>query len=105
MRCRQGDIALVIDGARKDLGKMVTCLEPVPAGFYRDDLPPGTRQQIDPTLGPLWRVDRPISWGDQGQALMRLAPDSALMPIRPEADGEDEAVPNCKVKVVANGCS
>lgn len=78
MNCQQGDLALVIAGP--DTGKAVTCLEALPPGWERDDLPPGTHQSIHESVGPLWRVDRHMNWGD---ASLRVAPDWALMPITP----------------------
>lgn len=82
LNCNRGDLALVIEGL--DAGKMVTCLEPLPAGFTRDDLPPGwPSQKIHEEAGPLWRVDRPLAWGEP-EPYIRLAPDKYLMPIRPD---------------------
>lgn len=57
----------------------MTCLEALPAGFRRDDLPSGFEQRIDDKEGPLWRVDRPIEWGDL--LYLPIAPDAVLMPI------------------------
>jgi hypothetical protein len=94
LRCKQGDLALVIAGEH-NVGMVVHCLEPLPAGFWRDDIPwelrqRGARQQIAPEAGPLWRVDRPIQWGTtQGNlkhgvsTVMYVVPDKALMPISP----------------------
>jgi len=75
------------------VGKMVTCLELLPAGWARDDLPRGYSQQISRKVGPLWRVDRLIDWGktEESQKFgfptsLRVIPDGALMPIRPGPD-------------------
>lgn len=76
MNCQQGDLALVIAGP--DTGKAVTCLEALPAGWERDDLPAGTYQRIDESVGPLWRVDRTLDWGTE---FLCIAPDWALMPV------------------------
>ena len=86
MNCRSGDMALVIAGP--STGKLVNCLEPLPAGWYRDDLPRGYRQQISHEMGPLWRLDRQIEWGDL--LYLAIAPDRALMPIRPRPQSEPE---------------
>lgn len=77
MNCKQGDLALVICGP--DRGQIVKCLEQLPAGFRRDDLPPECEQRIDEKEGPLWRLDRLLEWGDL--VYMAIAPDSVLMPI------------------------
>jgi hypothetical protein len=84
LRCKQGDLALVIAGP--DAGMLLTCLEPLPVGFERDDLPRGIRQRISEDAGPLWRVDRAITW--HVGVHLYVAPDRALMPIRPEPDRE-----------------
>ena len=100
MNCKRGDLALVIAGP--STGLAVTCLEALPAGWWRDDLPAklrmrGARQQIEPAVGPLWRVERLIEWGwatPEGQKLglpgsVCVVPDYALLPIRPEPDKDD----------------
>ena len=88
MNCKQGDLALVIDGG-PNAGMMVTCLEWLPAGSRRDDLPPFITQHFEESLGPLWRVDRFLTWG---ATKIRIAPDKYLMPIRPDSAGSDEAL-------------
>lgn len=107
MNCKQGDLALVIAGW--DAGKTVTCLEALPAGWVRDDLPRGYRQPILAELGPLWRVDRLIEWDASDESHIRkrgvstaihVIPDSALMPIRPEPD-EDELPAKVPVRAEA----
>lgn len=77
MNCKPGDLALVISGPAQ--GQAVICLEALPAGFPRDDLPPGIEQRFDEKEGPLWRIDRPIEWGDL--LYLPIAPDAVLMPI------------------------
>ena len=79
MKCKQGDLARVICGP--DAGKVVTCLEALPPGWRRDDLPPFIDQRIAEEAGPLWRVDRRIDWGEKR---LYFAPDKALMPITPD---------------------
>ena len=90
MNCKQGDLALILWGPSQ--GQAVTCLEALPAGFLRDDLPRGIRQQIHEQAGPLWRVDRLIEWGESPESRryrfstsLRIAPDRALMPISPDS--------------------
>ncbi|HWG75562.1 MAG TPA: hypothetical protein VN660_02080 [Steroidobacteraceae bacterium] len=46
MNCKPGDLALVVAGPSANVGKIVRCLELLPAGFERDDLPEGVRQCI-----------------------------------------------------------
>lgn len=77
MNCKQGDLALIICGQSQ--GQAVTCLEALPEGFRRDDLPRGINQRISEDEGPLWRLDRPIEWGDL--LYLAIAPDAVLMPI------------------------
>lgn len=96
MNCRKDDLALVIAGA--STGVMVTCLELLPAGWQRDDLPRGFRQRLPLEAGPLWRVDRPIQWENPDEnrrygisTVMHVIPDYALMPIRPDADPKSTA--------------
>ena len=87
MNCKKGDLAIVISG-EPNVGKLVACLCLLQPGAWRDDLPPGVRQQISPDAGPLWRVDRPIGWGPTGAVALFLVPDQVLMPIRPLPDGD-----------------
>jgi hypothetical protein len=85
MNCKQGDLAIVTCGPNG--GKIVTCLELMPAGSNR----------INEANGPLWRVDRPMEYhrcrAPDVPAYLYLVPDRALMPIRPEADAiaDDDA--------------
>jgi hypothetical protein len=72
LRCKQGDLALVVLGTGTNLGKLVTCLEALPAGACN----------VEQSAGPLWRVDRPLEFENElGKAEGYLAPDDALMPI------------------------
>jgi hypothetical protein len=87
MNCTQGDLALIVAGPIA--GTLVTCLEFLPAGWWRDDLPPGIEQQIDEAVGPLWRVDRPVPCEAPFAAGgVYWVPDKFLMPIRPESGAE-----------------
>ena len=85
LRCQPGDLALVLRSP--DWGKLVTCIELI-----------GEDERItfgigDDT-GPVWRIDRKCMWADWGRGGLEIplpyAPDSALMPIRPEPDPLDE---------------
>ena len=75
LNCKRGDLALVLSGPNG--GKVVTCLELLPAGA----------DSVDDSVGPLWRVDRPLIYTNDVLpgivASKRLAPDRKLMPIRP----------------------
>jgi hypothetical protein len=82
LNCECGDLALVIDGP--STGKLVTCIELLPAGAPVENLPFGWELTIDESVGPLWRVDRFIVWPERHT--MHLVPDKALMPVRPEPD-------------------
>ena len=86
LNCKQGDLALVIGSHPVNSGQVVTCLELLPVGFFRDDLEPGISQQVDPDEGPLWRTDKPLSWGEDGPPYMYIAPDRILRPITPPSD-------------------
>jgi len=74
LNCKQGDLALVIGGG-VNAGRLVTCLEILPAGSCG----------VERDVGPLWRVDRPIAYEAAGEQLIEgnVAPDMVLMPIRP----------------------
>jgi hypothetical protein len=80
--CKTGDLAIVLGSHSPNLGMVVTCLELLAPGPYRDDLPRGVSQQISDSEGPMWRTDKPLSWGDYGPYLC-LAPDRILRPISP----------------------
>jgi hypothetical protein len=85
LRCRPGDLALVLRST--DAGKLVTCLaladERERAAF-----------NIADSNGPVWRIDRDCMWADWSKSGVEIplpyAPDSALLPIRPEPDALDE---------------
>lgn len=85
LRCQPGDLALVLRSP--DWGKLVTCIELI-----------GEDERITFGIGdgngPVWRVDRECMWADWGRGGLEIplpyAPDSALMPIRPEPDPLDE---------------
>jgi hypothetical protein len=105
MNCKQGDLAIVIGNPLEkmvlptettgvNLGKMVTCLELLPAGF----------DGVAPELGPLWRTDRPLIYSIVlcGSILDRLelclAPDFTLSPINPNPE---EAEPDIVEEITA----
>lgn len=77
MNCKKGDLALVLCGP--NAGRLVTCLEALPAGHRLEHQPPNVHQYVDKAEGPLWRVDRDLEWGDL--LYVPLAPDAVLMPI------------------------
>jgi hypothetical protein len=76
MNCKQGDLALVV-GSLRNNGKVVTCLELLAAGA----------EYVEESVGPLWRVDRPLEYTIDALpgivATKYLAPDRKLLPIRP----------------------
>lgn len=76
MRCKQGDLAIVIPPAtRKDVGKTVTCLELLVSGFINGHF-------IRSALLPVWRIDKPVVWNAGGSDfLIECCPDVCLMPI------------------------
>ncbi len=84
LRCRPGDLALVLRSP--DWGKLVTCIELI-----------GEDERITFRIGdgngPVWRIDRTCMWADWSRSGLEVplpyAPDSALMPIRPEPDPRD----------------
>lgn len=88
LNCKPGDMALVISGP--DSGKEVHCLALFEAGSLAR--PPGFCLGIyfKPTMGPVWSIDRTITWTTddyrRDQFSLPYAPDSVLMPIRPEAE-------------------
>ena len=72
MNCKRGDLALVILGLPNNCGKLVTCLELLPAGSCN----------VEAAAGALWRIDRPLEFeGEFGVIEGSLAPDWALLPI------------------------
>lgn len=84
-RCKKGDLAIVVESAAGNEGKVVQCLE----------LMTGILGCIDqygrPEEGAVWRIDRALpGWsGDCDHFIM----DSQLRPIRPQGDDEvDEMV-------------
>lgn len=81
LRCKPGDLALVVRGTQT--GKMLTCerLENPPARFSLEH-------------SPIWKVDRDMPWGRtlEDARWIPYAPDDALMPIRPEPDDVDTRI-------------
>jgi hypothetical protein len=83
MKCRPGDLALVIRGTFA--GSLVTCIR------LESD------QKLD-ALGvtldsrPTWLVDKSLEWGlgaNPDHTRMPYAPDSSLLPIRPEPEPDE----------------
>lgn len=79
LRCRPGDLALVIRDT--DAGKVVHCVE----------LASATERAafgIGDSNGPVWRIDRECLWADWRQGgrdiPLPYCPDAALVPIRPK---------------------
>jgi hypothetical protein len=86
MKCRPGDLALVIKGTFA--GSVVTCIR-LESDHKLDAL--GVALQSRPT----WLVDKSLEWGcgeNPDHTRMPYAPDASLLPIRPEPEPEpDEA--------------
>ena len=77
-RCRPGDLALLLKGVFA--GSTVTTIELESEELLRE---------IGVIDRPVWRVDRFLDWGcgeDPDAMRLRLAPDSALLPIHPQPD-------------------
>ena len=82
MKCRKGDLAIVVGGTLgNNAGKMVQCLELLPAGT----------EKVNKYWGPLWRTDRPLIFENIiGERIEKyLAPDTVLMPIRPDGESDE----------------
>jgi hypothetical protein len=77
MNCVKGDLAIIVKSTCGNEGKIVTCLELVPAGY--DGLP------YSP--GPRWIVDLLLMASD-GHVEQGKVPDAWLLPLRdnPESD-------------------
>jgi hypothetical protein len=65
-----------------DAGKVVTCIELI------------GDSHITAANGPVWLIDRDCMWADWSRGGLETplpyCPDSALLPIRPQADQLDE---------------
>lgn len=96
MKCRAGDLAIVIRSEAGNLGKIVTCVRVATADDWASELTP-------PARGTYWLVDRPLvalfelRFADGAVAQFvrstRLYPDANLKPIRdPGDDAVDEMV-------------
>ena len=78
MKCRPGDLALVIKG--RFAGSLVTCIH-LESDEKLDAL--GVALHSRPT----WFVDKSLEWGcgaNPDHTRMPYAPDASLLPIRPE---------------------
>ena len=92
LNCKQGDLALVIGG--RNVGKVVICLELLPAGS----------QYVDETAGPLWRVDRALEYLNEALGMTAnkyLAPDRILMPLNPGSAANPESLELDQAEVLA----
>lgn len=85
MNCKQGDLAIVVRSLFGNTGKVVTCLNLLPAGYgsYAKE------------LGPIWETDNHnIVSGLMDGTPMRvsnLISDANLRPLR-GSDGQDESL-------------
>jgi hypothetical protein len=95
LRCRQGDLALIVDGdgaagsGVRNIGKLVTCLR-------LEDPPESIGKVREKFAGRMWHVDRVLTWRRTTRPGLFYAPhipDAFLLPIRPEPSPvEDEQV-------------
>ncbi len=86
LRCKPGDLALVVKGPLNS-GKLVRVIA-------LED-PPASHMILRCHRGETWRVDQLMHWGVvPGQSLYQWphAPDSCLLPIRPEPDDVDARI-------------
>lgn len=88
LRCRPGDLVLVTCG-EKNASKVTTCIA------LASDEELRAAAITNPPRYPVWRVDRPFGWVRKSQPRVLafrvpFAPDSALMPIRPEPQPAEE---------------
>ena len=75
LNCKVGDLAIVVKSWSGNEGRIVRCLELLPAGL----------QGMDEEIGPLWRVDKALSTtrGGKYNGSAFIAADCQLRPIRP----------------------
>lgn len=88
MKCKKGDLALVIRG--DDTGKVVKCIE-----LYKS--PKIGSLFIDACVGPVWVVDQDMEWhrADHSERFyIKLQTDHNLMPLRDT--NKDKAVEETK---------
>lgn len=82
MNCRQGDLAYVFKSEAGNYGRVVTCLEMLPAGY----------DFTCPSLGVLWRVDAPmksyLSFLDIYKTCYYI-PDTNLRPLRGDLSNDE----------------
>lgn len=80
LKCRPGDLALVVRGTFA--GSLVTCI-----CLESDEKLDALGVTLDSR--PAWLVDKSLEWGcgaNPDHTRMPYAPDAALLPIRPEPD-------------------
>lgn len=90
MKCKVGDLALVVGGVIENIGKTVTCIAIV------SDAEKAAHRPVLRTKGILWRIDTKISWykinPENGQVIglcpdkLPLCPDHDLMPLSPPGE-------------------
>lgn len=85
LRCKQGDLAVVVKSAHDNEGQIVLCVRLV--NSYLQSTP---GREVYATDG--WEIDPPIpSWGGPGGCW--IVPDSSLRPIRnPGLDAVDQTL-------------
>lgn len=93
MRCKVGDLAIVVRSDAGNEGKVVRCIRLI----GNESLERRNGSQI---TGPMWEIDQPLQ--DWGGNVSRKAPDAFLRPIR-SGDLEDET-PTELIKELSNEC-
>lgn len=85
MRCKVGDMAIVVRSKAGNEGKICTCLKMYPAGYD------GIREEF----GPIWEVDTEMNgvWFNDSLLIIgcKTMPDMNLHPIR-DNPGQDESL-------------
>ena len=86
MRCRIGDLAIVIRGPKQNLGREVTVVRLCEHVVYSGGV------FVHHGGAPFWELDRTLSYpASDGTAVeVPYSTDEALMPIRPDGTESDE---------------
>lgn len=86
MNCHPGDLALVVGGFERNIGKVVHCLKLLSGVSPYDVVPTSDGAHVIKTAG-VWCLDTELEYRNTGGAIVRAAyaKDCYLMPIRPNA--------------------
>lgn len=100
MRCKEGDLAIVIKAENpQDIGMMVTCLKFVGVALVTH---PNGEKYLSQDRD-IWEIDRQVTWVYRDDTpdmriQVNLAPDSYLLPIRPDEHKDEEDQCNAPVE-------